>query len=104
MNDSMDGISLNRLEGDKSIRNHLKLTEPLPERALLIGVQPKRTQGLWNLEESLAELAELARTANAEVVGSIHQRLGKATPFYLGAVDMEEYSPPTFPRYFIFVS
>ncbi|MCH8206852.1 MAG: GTPase HflX, partial [Chloroflexi bacterium] len=46
-------------------------TRPAAEQALLVGVQLKRRSGAWTAEDSMDELAELARRAGAEVVGSI---------------------------------
>jgi GTP-binding protein HflX len=55
-------------------------TEAPRERALLVGVQLKGRQGGWDLGESLAELAQLARTAGLEVVGETWQRLEGFNP------------------------
>lgn len=44
----------------------------------------------WSLEDSLEELGQLARTADAEVVGTITQRLSSPTQFYLGKGKLEE--------------
>ena len=48
-------------------------TEPVPERALLVGVEYGRRE--WSLEDSMAELARLAETDGAEVVATLTQRL-----------------------------
>jgi GTPase len=54
-----------------------------PERALLLAVDTGDAP--WSVSESLDELAELARTAGAEVVGRVSQRLEHADPkTYLG--------------------
>jgi len=45
---------------------------------------------LWDLEDSLEELAQLARSAGAEVVGRVAQRLDRPTPYYLGRGKLEE--------------
>src|SRR5512146_2645041 len=45
--------------------------ESRPERAWLIAVDMERDDALWDVEDSLAELAALARTAGAEVVGAL---------------------------------
>ncbi len=60
------------------------------ERAFLVGVHIKGTRGLWPLADSLAELAQLARSAGAQVVGSMVQNLGHATQTYLGKGKLEE--------------
>lgn len=66
------------------------VTAPSAERALLVGIDIKRKAGLWTLEESLQELARLARTAGAEVVSTLGQKLEKPTPYYLGTGKLEE--------------
>lgn len=62
------------------------------ERALLVGVQKRRNgKGRWSAESSLAELAQLARTAGAEVVGRSLQRLDSPHPaHYIGAGKLTE--------------
>jgi len=45
------------------------------ERAFLAAVDADHEDALWSAEDSVAELASLARTAGAEVVGSLIQRL-----------------------------
>ena len=60
------------------------------ERVILVGVQVGRSPARWDFRESLAELGELARAANAKVVGSISQRLKKPTQLYLGKGKVEE--------------
>ncbi|HEU5368576.1 MAG TPA: GTPase HflX [Ktedonobacterales bacterium] len=59
--------------------------EGIVEKAFLAGVEVESSESLWSTEDSLEELAALARTAGAEVVGSLTQRL--RTPdvrYYLG--------------------
>ncbi len=64
-----------------------KLEEP--ERAVLVGVDSGRTE--WPLERSLAELARLAQTAGAVVVGTITQRLDSPNPrTFVGSGKVEE--------------
>ena len=60
------------------------------ERATLAGVGVKGQASLWSVEESLEELALLARTAGAEVVSTISQRLDKHSHRYLGTGKLEE--------------
>lgn len=55
------------------------------ERAFLVGVELKRPaaaspDGHWPVEESLAELTQLARTAGIGVVGQVVQRLERPNP------------------------
>lgn len=45
------------------------------ERAYLIGVESNLNESIWSTEDSLSELAALAKTAGAEVVGTMMQRL-----------------------------
>ncbi len=61
------------------------------ENALLVGVEKKGARNTWPLDDSLAELAQLARTAGAEVVGTLSQRLDRLTAAYLlGKGKLEE--------------
>jgi GTPase len=54
------------------------------EKALLIGLE-REGVNKWDLEESMEELAELASSAGAEVVGRVTQRLEQPTaPYYIG--------------------
>ena len=60
------------------------------EQALLVGAQLKGTQERWHIEDSLVELAQLARTAGLEVAGQIWQQLDRFNPATLigsGKVD-----------------
>ena len=47
----------------------------VPERALLVGVQLKSQRDGWEIEDSLAELGQLARTAGVEPAGQTWQRV-----------------------------
>lgn len=59
--------------------------ENRPERAYLIAVDVDHEDALWDVDDSLAELAALASTAGADVVGSLSQRLPSPTAnLYLG--------------------
>ncbi len=61
------------------------------ERALLVGVKLKSERGGWTVADSLAELAQLARTAGLEVVHQVFQRLNSITPAtYIGKGKVEE--------------
>jgi GTP-binding protein HflX len=54
------------------------------EKALLIGLEREGVTR-WDLEDSLEELAELAYSAGAEVVGTVTQRLEQpSAPYYIG--------------------
>src|SRR5437762_9024439 len=63
---------------------------PPVERAFLVAVDTHEEPG-WTAEESVDELAALARTAGAEVVGAEWQRRRHTDPrFYLGKGKAEE--------------
>jgi len=66
-----------------------RLARTRPERALLLAVD---TGGApWSVSESLDELEELARTAGAQVVGRVSQRLEHPDPkTYLGRGKLNE--------------
>lgn len=72
------------------------LTNKLPiltqvERALLVGVEIKGQRGLWSLQDSLEELALLAKTAGLEVVGTVWQTLEAINPAtYIGKGKLQE--------------
>ena len=55
-----------------------------------MGVAVKGKASLWSLEESLEELALLTRTAGAEVVSVISQRVNRLSQYYLGTGKLEE--------------
>lgn len=64
-------------------------TAPVPERALLVGVDTG--DGEWTLEESMDELERLAQTDGAVVVGRVTQRLDHPIPrTYVGSGKTEE--------------
>jgi GTP-binding protein HflX len=56
-----------------------------PEKAFLVAIELPDDERLFSVDDSLAELTALARTAGAEVVGSMVQRLRHPDPtYYLG--------------------
>ncbi|MBI4297730.1 MAG: GTPase HflX, partial [Chloroflexi bacterium] len=65
-------------------------TKIRPERAILVGVEIKGAPRLWTLDDSLEELGLLARTAGAEVVSTLTQRLDRRTHSYVGKGKLEE--------------
>jgi GTP-binding protein HflX len=80
-------------------RSITRLSEPTgapEERAFIVGVEfkgPKvaSSDGHWPVEESLAELAQLARTAGLVVVGQATQRLERPNPAtFIGKGKLEE--------------
>lgn len=57
----------------------------------MVGAQLKGERNLWSLEDSLDELAELARTAGLDVVGRAYQQLDSINPAtYIGSGKVEE--------------
>jgi GTP-binding protein HflX len=68
-----------------------EIARPAPERALLVGVEIKGEETDWPLENSMEELAELARTAGLEVVGRVTQALESIHPAtYIGQGKVEQ--------------
>lgn len=64
--------------------------EPRHEKAILVGLE-RTGVSKWDLEESMVELAELASTAGAQVVGTVTQKLEQPTaPYYIGKGKAEE--------------
>ena len=61
-------------------RDITRPSEKAIERGFLVGVELKRGKSVWRAEDSLAELAQLARTAGIVVVGSTVQRLEHPRP------------------------
>jgi GTP-binding protein HflX len=60
-------------------------------RVLLVGAQLKMQDGGWDIEDSLLELGQLARTAGLQVVGCTWQRLDRYNPATLvGSGKVEE--------------
>lgn len=77
---------------DQSGRNLVETQSPT-ERALLVGAQLKGRQEGWDLEDSLVELGQLARTAGLDVAGQTWQRLDQYNPATLiGSGKVEELS------------
>jgi len=61
------------------------------ERGFLVGVEFKHKRTIWQVEDSLEELAQLARTASIEVVGQTYQRIEAITPAtFIGKGKVEE--------------
>jgi len=65
-------------------------THPAPERAVLVSVEIRGKKTDWTLRESLAELGDLTRAANAEVVARVSQRLVRPSRTYLGKGKLDE--------------
>ena len=72
-------------------RERTQATDDEEERAVLAGIDAPMACALWMTEDSLAELAELARTAGATVVGTFIQKKAKPdTALFLGRGKVEE--------------
>ena len=85
-----DGRGTNGTAGSQSVRRSTHVTTPAQERAYLVGLDygQRATMGP---RESLRELARLARTAGATVVGQTLQRRKRPEPAtYIGAGKLEE--------------
>lgn len=64
-------------------------TAPVPERAILIGVDTR--DSTWPIQRSLDELERLADTAGAQVFARLTQRLDRPVPkSYIGSGKVEE--------------
>jgi GTP-binding protein HflX len=69
----------------------VRAVESALERGFLVGVELKGQAHLWRVEDSLEELAQLARTADIEVAGRTVQRLEAPNPAtYIGKGKVQE--------------
>jgi GTP-binding protein HflX len=79
------------LEKQRNSKATLHSTAPAPERAFLVAVQLRSQKTGLDADSSLDELALLAHTAGADVVGRAVQRLESPhTAFYIGKGKLEE--------------
>ena len=69
-------------------RKKLIYTNPRTERAFLVGVEIRGSRGPLSADDSMAELAELTRSAGAVVVASMTQK-ARPTQHYLGQGKLE---------------
>jgi GTPase len=61
------------------------------ERVILVGVDSRRSKDKWPIERSLDELAQLCKTAGAEIVGRLVQKMDRpSSTHYLGPGKLEE--------------
>ena len=60
------------------------------ERVLLAGAHLKKRASGWTPKDSMHELAQLVRSAGAQVVGSVSQRIDRPTHTYLGKGKLDE--------------
>jgi GTP-binding protein HflX len=65
-------------------------TGPFRERAILVGVSVRSQGDYWDLDDSLAELSELARAAGANPIDRFTQTMNKPSPTYIGKGKIEE--------------
>jgi len=66
-------------------------TQERRERAVLVGVEAGKRRDRWSLDSSLDELNQLARTAGADVVGRLTQKLERpSSTHYIGSGKMQE--------------
>jgi GTP-binding protein HflX len=73
------------------MRQSLLKTRIDTEKAFLVGVDSKQFADGWSIDSSLEELSYLAKTAGAEVVGRLAQKLERPSPtYYLGKGKLEE--------------
>ena len=57
---------------------------------MLVGLGSRRKSAAWSLEDSLAELAQLAMSMGADVVAEVTQNLDRPTQHYVGKGKLEE--------------
>lgn len=80
----MEGITTKRDLIDTGIKS-------TAERACLVAIEADEHDTMWGVEDSLSELEALARTAGAQVVGTLIQRLPHPDPLtYVGKGKAQE--------------
>ncbi len=73
------------------MRHRLLKTRIETEKAFLVGVDSKSVADGWLIDSSLEELAHLAKTAGAEVLGRLVQKMQRpSSTYYLGKGKLEE--------------
>jgi len=73
------------------MRNTTSTRQETIERAYLVGVETKSSKDIWPIDSSIAELAILAQTAGARVVGTLTQKLDRpSSTHYLGKGKLDE--------------
>ena len=75
---------------DRVIPKRTVATEPEREKAILVAVELKNRSHLWELDDTLEELAYLTHSAGAQVAGQITQRADRLTPTYVGKGKLQE--------------
>jgi len=73
------------------MRQSLLSTRTETEKAFLVGVDSKASADGWSIQSSLEELSYLAKTAGADVVGRLVQKMQRpSSTYYLGKGKIEE--------------
>jgi GTP-binding protein HflX len=73
------------LAQEEEIKQKFFTTEAKVEQALLVGVGSKVSNHDWSVTDSLEELSHLTKTAGANVVGTLTQKLDAPSPtYYIG--------------------
>ncbi len=76
---------------EERIKQKFFTTEAKVEQALLVGVGSKVSNHDWSVIDSLEELSYLTKTAGANVVGTLTQKLDAPSPtYYIGKGKIEE--------------
>jgi GTPase len=75
---------------DHMAKKRTHSTGPTRERAILVGVNVRTKRDYWALDDSLAELSELARAAGANPIARFSQSMNKPSPTYIGKGKIEE--------------
>jgi GTP-binding protein HflX len=79
------------LAQEEEIKQKFFTTESKVEQALLVGVGSKVSNHDWSVTDSLEELSHLTKTAGANVVGTLTQKLDAPSPtYYIGKGKIEE--------------
>jgi len=79
------------LAQEEEIKQKFFTTESKVEQAILVGVGSKVSTHDWSVTDSLEELSHLTKTAGANVVGTLTQRLDTPSPtYYIGKGKIEE--------------
>jgi GTP-binding protein HflX len=79
------------LAQEKEIKQKFFTTEAKVEQAFLVGVGSKVSNHNWSVTDSLEELSHLTKTAGANIVGTLTQKLDAPSPtYYIGRGKIEE--------------
>jgi GTPase len=68
------------LRGEIPISEHIYPVDEPKATAILVGIELKGKTSQWSIEDSLAELAQLADTAGVKVTGTLEQKLDRPHP------------------------